>query len=159
MFCHYFCNPVATVSVYSSPKNSPFGVFPSDKNKILQISTLEKLLNQCSAFLCFIAIECSANNSTSSVRKHMVWSKRPLTTVPVSDIGMFTGKKSIQSSTRQICAYGSISHYVRGIRTAYPVVALCSVCVQPHVSVLFSFKQIVCPQCNPPLNTHSHALA
>lgn len=82
----------------------------------------------------------------------MVWGKRPLTTVPVSDIGMFTGKKKhpIQNKT-EICAYGSVCHYEMGIRTANPVVALYSVRVQPHASVLFSFKQIVCPQCNPPI--------
>lgn len=96
-------------------KNSPFGVFPSDKNKILQISTLEKLY-QCCAFLCFTAIECSANSSTSSGRKHMVWSKRPLTTVPVSDIAMFTGKKkSIQSGTRQRFVLMDLSVTMRGV--------------------------------------------
>lgn len=124
---------------------------PPDKNKILQISTLEKLLNQCNAFLCFIAIGCSANSSTASgmpACQHMVWSKCPLTTVPVSDIGMFTGKTKQpiehKSEPYWICAYGSVCHYERGIRTAYPLVPLCSVRVQPHASVLFSFKQIVC---------------
>lgn len=100
----YFYNPTSTGSVQCCPK-SDYLRFPSDKNKILQTSTLGKLLNQCSAFVCFIAIGCSGNSSTASGElacQHMVCSKCPLTTVPVSDICMFTGKTSDQLSTPQI---------------------------------------------------------